>query len=630
MTIAAAVVVTPWRMSPAAAMVPVQEAIGYPGDRVTVVVRNEVSSPPYAPWRITAPLGASIVSASGAVPDDALPFECPGDAAVGTRGGVSEIVGSESATFRVTVLAPPAPALSAPADGLRTLETRPVVSGTKRPGNAVRVLADGAAACEVPPDAAATWSCVPSTPLSFGQHVLSAVQTSPAGDASPSSAPRSVEILQPASLTITAAGPAGATPTTPVTTTFAFANTGPGTAEDLTIGADLGLFPALSCTIDGNPVSCGALRDGVPVAELPPGQRHVLVVSGAIPAGSAEGTAFPFRAFSSSVNDAASPVTVQTTLIARAPAPPLFTAPADGGVLQRAPALVSGTALPFARVTVSIAGDVLCTASASAAGSWSCAPTRTFPFGDIQLQAVQEQGGLTSAPARLSFRIAPPDPFVPPVDTPAPPALASVADLSSAEPVAAAVSPAPPAPFVPPVVPARPAPAAAPVRALPLSLRLAAAELTPGTVSTMRGTIGPNTTDEPVSVTVAGSTVKGVTYRSAELGPAGDCTVSGQSFQCAADLAPEAEAELQVRLYIDPLNAPSTVRQQITLGSDLPGQRNAMTTTAAVKAPPDAAAAELLRLDMSSFPGAFVPLLGMLLFAVAAVAADRRRGSPPR
>lgn len=80
--------------------------------------------------------------------------------------------------------APPAPAITSPSYGATVHSTTPRFSGTGRPGDTLIVSEMGVVACTATVSAAGTWSCVPSTPLLNGVHLMQARQTDRDGRAS--------------------------------------------------------------------------------------------------------------------------------------------------------------------------------------------------------------------------------------------------------------------------------------------------------------------------------------------------------------------------------------------------------------------------------------------------------------
>ncbi|GAA1930581.1 Ig-like domain-containing protein [Nocardioides hwasunensis] len=89
-----------------------------------------------------------------------------------------------------------------------------------------------------------------------------------------------------------------------------------------------------------------------------------------------------------------------------APNAPTITSPAPGARLTDTTPAVSGTGLPGATVTVAEGGAVLCRATVTQAGTWSCSPATALPTGPHTVTATQTDGaGNTSASASVTFSI---------------------------------------------------------------------------------------------------------------------------------------------------------------------------------------------------------------------------------
>ncbi|MGV2985246.1 Ig-like domain-containing protein [Microbacterium sp. AGC85] len=661
--VATATSVAPWTAAPAQAMTQVQQATGYPGDQVTIVIRNDNTGPAFSPWNVNAPAGTSIVSASGSAASGSSQFPCSGSgasvvcgpsgaggwaagnlvtvvlqidaaAAAGVTTGASDIPGSESGSYSITVLAPPAPEIIAPSDGSRTLDTQPTITGTKRAGYGSNVLIDGADSCAIAADAGTTWSCTPSTPLAIGIHAITATQTSPGGDVSPSSAAVSVEVLEPAALAVTHAGVTTTPPAVVVERIVSVANGGPGIAEAVSASVDLGGFPATTCTVAGVDTDCAILPGGVALGDLASSATVEIRATGSVPTGTAEGTVFTLTASADSINDAASPISASDTLTVVAPAPPAISRPAVGSsTTDRTPA-IGGTALRDAGVTVSDASGAVCETTADASGNWNCSPNRAFGVGDVALTAVQSMGGLTSDPSTThrftvaAIPVRPPPP--PPTNTEEPP-------QTSFPPAAPRPLPSPEE-TAPPTAPEETAPPTAPPTTtepdrapLPLSLSFAADEIQPGTVSTLRGTIGPVSGDEPIEISLSGRVNQGMVYRLVRIlvddADTESCVTETRSFSCTVVLQPGERAQIEMRLFADALNAPDRAIQQVSLNTGDGSGDNTRTVTTAI-ASDDSDTDEwkaAFTLDMSTLEGAFLPLTAMLLLALAASVAERRR-----
>ncbi len=141
----------------------------------------------------------------------------------------------------------------------------------------------------------------------------------------------------------------------------------------------------------------------------------------------------------------------------------------------------------------------------------------------------------------------PPPPPQPPSVAPAPP-VQRPAPLRSPNSATTRI-PAVPS-QLPPVVAPPPAPLPAPepasAEALPMNLRFAAARITPGTVAAMRGTLGPNVSEQDVTVTFTGRVGKGMIYRTVAVSindrPGDPCEVLTSEFSCIVTLLPGESA----------------------------------------------------------------------------------------
>ncbi|MFJ4225436.1 hypothetical protein [Microbacterium sp. NPDC089695] len=105
------------------------------------------------------------------------------------------------------------------------------------------------------------------------------------------------------------------------------------------------------------------------------------------------------------------------------------------------------------------------------------------------------------------------------------------------------------------------------------------------------------------------------------------CVTQTREFTCTLTLQPGERAEVEVRLFADALNAPDQATQQLTLDTGDGSGDNARTVTTAIASHSSDTDEwiEAFTLDMSTLQGAFLPLTAMLLLALAASAAERRR-----
>ncbi|MFE7226184.1 Ig-like domain-containing protein, partial [Nocardioides sp. NPDC057577] len=154
---------------------PAIEGTGNPGDTITVIIDGdpvgETTVNPDGTWTFTPtePLedGDHTITATATDP-------------LGNTSGESNAV-----IITVDTTAPEAPEITSPTDGDSTGDTTPTIEGTGEPGATVTVEIDGReiGTAVVQPDG--TWSLEVTDPLAVGDHTVEAVQTDPAGNASP-------------------------------------------------------------------------------------------------------------------------------------------------------------------------------------------------------------------------------------------------------------------------------------------------------------------------------------------------------------------------------------------------------------------------------------------------------------
>ncbi|WP_350353369.1 Ig-like domain-containing protein [Microbacterium sp. A8/3-1] len=320
------------------------------------------------------------------------------------------------------------------------------------------------------------------------------------------------------------------------------------------------------------------------------------------------------------------------------PAAPTINAPST---TENTSPTLSGTSDAGTAVTIRNAdGATVCMATATTQSTWSCTPVTPFPLGanPVTPTAVNTLGNSAIGAVFVVTVVEPPPAPEPPVPEPGTSVPPSVRPPASRPPQ--------PAPTPQPEVTLAPVPAetnepapqpSAPSRAesLPMNLRFPAAQLTPGTVTSMRGTLGPNASAEEVTVTFTGRVGQGMIYRTVTVvvdgEPTEPCAVLTREFTCTLTLGADESADIEVRLVADALNAPDTAIQQLAVASSDPQQDNAVTVSTPVTSTSDTDEwASMFQLNMSSLPGAFLPLLALLLLALAAsvAEAERRRASP--
>jgi uncharacterized repeat protein (TIGR01451 family) len=251
---------------------------------------------------------------------------------------------SNTNAFTVDSVAPAAPVIVTPADGAQTSPT-PTLSGTAEPGARVTVLVDGNAVCVTLADAGGRWSCVPATALPAGMHTVTATATDPAGNVSPPATPHTFSIDATAPAAPVLVTPADGTRTTATRPVFS------GTAEP---GSLVTVF------VDGQPV-CRATADAAGAFSCSP---QVALALG------------PHRAVAvardAAGNDSAASNANGFSITGAPPGAPTITTPAQDTSTKDSTPTITGTAAPNATVTVREGTTVLCTATADAAGAWTC------------------------------------------------------------------------------------------------------------------------------------------------------------------------------------------------------------------------------------------------------------------
>lgn len=491
-------------------------------------------------------------------------------------------------------------------------------------------------------------------------------------------------------LTVDASGTTETLPTKPVERRFTVTSVGPDTAGRSTISIDdPNGFPATDCRIEGLEAqpTCADLLSGDPVSlgAMPAGATRTVVLTGAVPSGTAAGTTYPLAATVSSPVQPAGPQSASATLTVTGPTTPVFTAPTSGSsTTERRPGIFGGGAVPGGQVTVRQGSTVVCTATGLPSGNWSCTANAPLPYGAVTLTATEEFGGLTSGAGSLTFTVQQPAPPVPPTTGqpggPAPaPGTGGGSGGAGPNPgggsggsAGGGSSPSAPRPSTPrPSTPGSATPTPTPPTSTPtapsdagpsggsvddssgggggsgdsdsatnngpltMDFRFGTQRIMPGTAADMRGTLGPNASGATVAITFQARMSTGMVYRDVAVEVDDqplDCTVATTSFSCLIPLDPGQQADVDVRVYADPVNAPDTAVQQISLASTRASQGNAMTvTTAVAKGETEASqlADQITTFNVTEFPGAMVPLLAMLLFALAATVVGRRGGDGP-
>lgn len=447
--------------------------------------------------------------------------------------------------------------------------------------------------------------------------------------------------------TLSTSGPVEVLPDHAVESALTVGNSGPGTL----LGGQLVARLPPGLTLSTVPSGCSAAGDTLtcPLAAVPPGGSVQIPLSLVVAPSVAPGTTLSVSAQVGSSSEPA-PVTADLAIQVVPLDPPTLSGPTAPSSSRRPE--VTGSGRLGSTVTVSSPTTTVCQASVASDGTFGCTPDADLPYGATTLTATQQDGSVTSlGSAPLSVTVLEPEIVVPPVPTPSPPPSPPPSPGPTPSPgpsprPSPSPSPSPsPRPTPSPSSSPAPSPTESPVPTLPseperpvappatggaggdpndffpTSLTLASGVLVPGQVASMVGTLGPNASDESITVTVSGTVNRGFIYRSVDSDPAGECQVSTTTFTCTITLPPGARAVLQVRLLADALNAPAYARQQLAVSTSDSAVPNVSTQTTPVKGPTQVG---LLSAAITSTPGSFVILLALLLFALAATETEKR------
>ncbi len=339
------------------------------------------------------PFGTTTVAADGSwsfTSTTALSLGAHAVSAISTDAAGNVSLPSNTNTFTIITATAATPVLSSPADNASISNARPTFTGTAFPGDSVTVLVDGAPVCVATADTSGAWSCTPTSALTDGPHAAIA-QTS-GGTSNTTSF--HVDTVAPASPVVSRPVDASST-----------SNTQPeisGTAEPLsTVAVFIDGLQAGTATVD---------VDGrwsfTPSAPLTL-SMHVVTATSADRAG----------------NVSAPSAASRFTITAPSSTPSVLT-PAAGSSTNDSTPLISGTGTPGATIEALVDGVVVCTATATASGAWSCVPATALTEGTHVVTA-REQGSTTSA-TPVSFIVDTIAPGSPVIVSPAPNALTGV------------------------------------------------------------------------------------------------------------------------------------------------------------------------------------------------------------
>lgn len=139
--------------------------------------------------------------------------------------------------------------------------------------------------------------------------------------------------------------------------------------------------------------------------------------------------------------------------------------------------------------------------------------------------------------------------------------------------------------------------------------------------------------DQAVDIALSGRVNQGMVYRLVRIlvddRDTDSCVTQAREFACAVTLQPGERAQIEVRLFADALNSPDQAVQQLSLNTGDGSGDNASTVTTAIASHGGETDTDewtsAFTLDMSTLDGAFLPLTAMMLLALAATVAERRR-----
>ncbi|MCC6810179.1 MAG: Ig-like domain repeat protein [Deltaproteobacteria bacterium] len=351
-----------------------------------------------------------------------------------------------SATFTIDVDPPVAPAITAPALAPPTNDATPAVTGTTEPFAHVDIYIDSVLSCSDDADAAGAFACDASV-LVDGVHAIYAVATDTLGNIGPGSTPFDFTVdTDPPAATIDSSP---ASPSSDSTPTFTFSADEASTFECHVVPAGFA-----SCA---SPFTNGALADGPYTFEVratdaagnvsptvsvsfvinandpettidsgpPPvtnattavftfssddaaatfecsldGAAFAVCASGASYAGlSATTHAFFVRAVDPFGKMDASPANARWTIDLLPPNAPAIAEPAEGELVADTTPDISGTAEPFATITVTLDGTALPSVQANAAGVWSLTVAAALGPGAHLATAIATDAAGNNSPA---------------------------------------------------------------------------------------------------------------------------------------------------------------------------------------------------------------------------------------
>lgn len=377
--------------------------------------------------------------------------------AAGNTGGTSP-----GRPVTVDTTPPPAPIISSPAPG-STVAPSPAISGTSEPLATVLVFEGTTQLCSTPANASGQWSC--GTSLTTGAHTVTARQTDRANNAGVASPGRAFTVANVPSVTIDTPGPINAANVTAVavagncTTAAGVVTVRVGTVQVAT-NCTAGRYAAsvnASALVDGPAIVLTASQTNVtgtgtdtrntvkdtvspttPTIVAPaemsfsntttptftgsgePGSTVRVSRGGVELCSTVVPTSGQWACTSSGLLPGVVVVTVRATDAAdnasgvspqrtfnidtQAPVEPIISTPTMGASVAPSP-MLSGTAEPFATVSVFEGAALVCSVAADATGSWTCNTVLGSGPHTVVARQVDRAGNVSPDSSARSFEV---------------------------------------------------------------------------------------------------------------------------------------------------------------------------------------------------------------------------------